>query len=333
MNITLSTVCALIIIFAITMYVLLDGFDLGVGILLLTEHRSQERNEMIETIAPIWDGNETWLILAAIVLFGAFPQAYAILLPAFYLPFMLMLISMGFRGVSIEFRAHTPFPRFWDAAFSLGSAVAAFCQGLVAGALLSGNVSVSDGQFTGQTLDVFNRFDCMMGAAAVAAYAMLGAAWIRWKSAGRLQHHQAFMLRIAQIAYLLLATLACTLAATTPGVESLWRMHPLMLILAGTTAFGFWLAAFRSMYNRSDALPLIFGLASVGTLLLGFVIALWPYLVPFSVSFDSVAASHGSQLIIAVGASVMLPVVLAYNAFAYWVFRGKVNTSRTLVRQ
>lgn len=223
MNITLGMACALILVFAITMYVLLDGFDLGVGILLLTERRSQERNEMIESIAPTWDGNETWLILAAIVLFGAFPRAYAILLSAFYLPFMLMLISLGFRGVSIEFRTPTPFPRFCDAAFSLGSAVAAFCQGLVAGALLSGNVSVSDGQFTGQTLDVFNASNCLMGGAAVAAYAMLGAARIHWRTAGRLQRHQASKLRISQGAFLLLATRVCALAANTPGVASLWR--------------------------------------------------------------------------------------------------------------
>ncbi len=208
MNDPLSLVCILIVAFAITMYVLLDGFDLGVGILLLTARRHEERDELVESIAPVWDGNETWLILAAIVLFGAFPLAYAILAPAFYLPFMLMLVSLGLRGVGLEFRAHTPFKRFWDHAFCAGSTIAAFCQGLVAGDLLSGGVSTVGGRVVGHTFDVFTGFNCLMGMTAVAGYATLGAAWIRWKTAGRVQRYERSVLRVALLAFLLLTALS-----------------------------------------------------------------------------------------------------------------------------
>lgn len=328
MNDPLSLVCILIVVFAITMYVLLDGFDLGVGILLLTARRPEERDELVESIASVWDGNETWLILAAIVLFGAFPLAYAILVPAFYLPFMLMLVSLGFRGVGMEFRVHTPFKRFWDHAFCLGSTVAAFCQGLVAGAMLSGNVSVAHGQFAGHTLDVFTSFNCLMGLTAVAGYATLGACWIRWKTGGRFQRHEMGVLRFVLIAFLLLSVLVCALAATTSTVAALWQSRPLTLVLPGVVSFGLWLMTFVSLRTRSDSRPLVFSLATVAVLLLGFVITLWPYVVPFSLPFGSTAAAHGSQLMVAVGCAVMLPVIVGYNAFAYWVFRGKVNASK-----
>ncbi|WP_434666753.1 cytochrome d ubiquinol oxidase subunit II [Paraburkholderia sp. A3BS-1L] len=323
----LSLMCILIAIFAIAMYILLDGFDLGVGILLLTTPREPERNEMVESIAPIWDGNETWLILAAIVLFGAFPLAYSILAPAFYLPFMLMLVSLGFRGVGMEFRVHTPFPRFWDGAFCAGSTVAAFCQGLVGGALLSGTVTVSQGQFAGHTLDVFTPFNCLTGLTAVAAYATLGAGWTHWKTGKRLQRRHRPMLRAVMFIFLLLAVLVCALASTTQAVATMWRTHPASMVLAGLVAAALWATAFLSVRTGPDGRPLLFSLAMIAVLLLGFVFIVWPYVVPFSVSIDTASAAHGSQLIVAVGALVLLPVVLGYNAFAWWVFRGKVDAA------
>ncbi|MFM0658067.1 cytochrome d ubiquinol oxidase subunit II [Paraburkholderia sediminicola] len=327
MNNALSIICILIALFAIAMYVLLDGFDLGVGILLLSARRPHESDELVESIAPIWDGNETWLILAAIVLFGAFPLAYAILVPAFYVPFMLMLVSLGFRGVSMEFRVHTPFPRFWNGAFCFGSTLAAFCQGLVAGALLSGTVSAAHGQFAGRTLDVFTGFNCLMGLTAVAAYAMLGASWIRWKTGARLQRYHLPVLRFVILAFLLLTVLVCALAATTSAVASMWQTRPVLMVLFGAVSAVLWFAAFVSLSSRRDGLPLLFGLATVAVLLLGFVTMLWPYVVPFSIPFEDAAAGRGSQLMVAVSAAGMLPVVLGYNAFAYWVFRGKVHAS------
>ncbi|RQZ30192.1 cytochrome d ubiquinol oxidase subunit II [Burkholderia sp. Bp9017] len=158
------------------MYVMLDGFDLGVGILLLSSRHGPEHDALVDSIDPVWDGNETWLILAAIVLFGAFPLAYSIPAPAFYLPFMVMLVSLASRGVAIEFRVHTPFPRFWDGAFNIGSILAAFAQGLVGGALLSGDIAVAGGRFSGSTLDVFTGFNVRTALAAIAAYASLGTA-------------------------------------------------------------------------------------------------------------------------------------------------------------
>lgn len=327
MNAALSHICILIAIFSIVMYVLLDGFDLGVGILLLISRHGRERDDLIDSIAPIWDGNETWLILAAIVLFGAFPLAYSILVPAFYLPFMVMLVALGFRGVAMEFRVHTPFPRFWDGAFSVGSALAAFAQGLVSGALLSGDITVADGRFSGHTLDVFTGFNVLTGLTAVAAYATLGASWLRWKTDARLQRYRLPVLRVVTLAFLVLTIATCILATAIPTVATMWRTHPVLMGLLGAISAALWVAGFAALNTASNMRPLLFNQATVAVLLIGFVTILWPYVVPFSLTFSDVKAARGSQLMVAVGALVMLPVVLGYNAFAYWVFRGKVGSS------
>ncbi|RQU02043.1 cytochrome d ubiquinol oxidase subunit II [Burkholderia cenocepacia] len=328
MNAALSHICILIAIFSIAMYVLLDGSDLGVGILLLIARHGRERDDLIDSIAPVWDGNETWLILAAIVLFGAFPLAYSILVPAFYIPFMAMLVALGFRGVSMEFRAHTPFVRFWDGAFSIGSAVAAFTQGLVAGALLSGDLTVSDGHFAGHTLDVFTGFNVLTGVTAVAAYATLGASWLRWKTDARLQRYRLPVLRVAALTFLVLTVAACIFSVNIPTVATMWHTHPIGMVLLGASSGAFWVAGFTALNTTSDIRPLLCNLAAVAVLLIGFVIVLWPYVVPFSLTFRDAMAAPGSQLMVAVGALVLLPLVLGYNAFAYWVFRGKVGSSR-----
>ncbi|WP_175836222.1 cytochrome d ubiquinol oxidase subunit II [Burkholderia anthina] len=327
MNIALSHVCILIAIFAVAMYVLLDGFDLGVGILLLSSRHGPERDALVDSIAPVWDGNETWLILAAIVLFGAFPLAYSILAPAFYLPFMVMLVSLAFRGVAIEFRVHTPFPRFWDGAFSIGSILAAFAQGLVAGALLSGDIVMTGGRFAGSTLDVFTGFSVLTGLAAIAAYASLGAAWLHWKTGAPRQHARLPMLRMAMFAFLLLAAAACCAASTLPAVAAMWHAHPAVMAMLGTVCVGLWIVAFFASYTARDIYPLLCNLAAVAVLLIGLIAMLWPYVVPFNLAFGAAAAEPGSQLMVAGGALVILPVILGYNAFAYWVFRGKVGAS------
>ncbi|MBU9589658.1 cytochrome d ubiquinol oxidase subunit II [Burkholderia multivorans] len=328
MNTALSHICILIAIFSIVMYVLLDGFDLGVGILLLIPRQGRERDDLIESIAPIWDGNETWLILAAIVLFGAFPLAYSILVPACYIPFMVMLVALGFRGVAMEFRFHTPFPRFWDGAFSVASALAAFAQGLVAGALLSGDITIADGKFSGHTQDVFTGFNALTGLTAVAAYATLGASWLRWKTDDSLQRYRLPVLRVVMLAFLALTVAACIFAASIPIVATMWVTHPVRIGLLGAISGALWISAFAALNTASDIRPLLYNLAVVAVLLIGFVNLLWPYVVPFSLTFADAAAAPGSQLMVAVGAIVLLPVVLGYNAFAYWVFRGKVGSSQ-----
>jgi len=327
-NTVLSHACILIAILAIVMYVLLDGFDLGVGILLLSSRHGPERDALVDSIAPVWDGNETWLILAAIVLFGAFPLAYSILAPAFYLPFMVMLVSLAFRGVAIEFRVHTPFPRFWDGAFSVGSILAAFAQGLLAGALLSGDITVTGGRFAGSTLDVFTGFNVLTGLTAVAAYASLGAAWLRWKTNVRPRHARLPTLRIALFALLALVIATCCAAATLPAVATMWHVHPAVMGVLGALCGGLWIAAVSASDTASDLRPLLCTLTTVAVLLIGLISILWPYVVPFSLAFDTAAAEPGSQLLVAVGALVILPVILGYNAFAYWVFRGKVGGPR-----
>ncbi|MCW8279108.1 cytochrome d ubiquinol oxidase subunit II [Pseudomonas sp. PCH199] len=259
-NATTSVICILIAVFALAMYVLADGFDLGIGILLLITKDLDERDELVETIAPIWDGNETWLILAAITLFGAFPTAYSVLVPAFYLPFLVMLVALGFRGVSIEFRSETRFKHFWDYAFSIGSIVAAFCQGLVAGALLSGDVVVDHERFAGNTLDVFTWFNMLVGLTTVTAYAALGAGWTYWRTEGQLQHLQKLLLRQALIAFLVLTVLTCTFSLGAFRIEQLWSSQPTMLIVVAVLSFVLWALALRSVDGKSDCRPLFFSM-------------------------------------------------------------------------
>ncbi|MBO9575722.1 MAG: cytochrome d ubiquinol oxidase subunit II [Sphingobium sp.] len=325
----LAMIWALLIAFAVFAYVIMDGFDLGIGILFPTFEVGVERDKAINSIAPVWDGNETWLVLGGGGLMAAFPVAYAVILPATYPLMIAMLLGLVFRGVAFEFRwRHEGHRRLWDAAFCIGSFVAALSQGITLGAILQG-ISVADGTYAGGWLDWLSPFTLLTGVSLVAGYALLGATWLIWKTDGGAQDHArrlAFWLGIA-----MLGALGAVSAATPFLSHAYWRHWfemPGVLLTAQVPLLVVIMAAlyFRSLAKGGELAPFLIALA---LFLLGFVglgISMFPYIVPESITIWDAAAPDQSLLFILVGAAVIIPVILAYTGWAYWVFRGKVAT-------
>jgi cytochrome d ubiquinol oxidase subunit II len=309
---------------AMMFYVVLDGFDLGVGTLLLFESAQASRSHMVDSIAPTWDGNETWLIMAGITLFAAFPIAYAILMPALYLPIVIMLLALGLRGVSFEFRAQSKLHRRqWDHVFGVGSVVAAFMQGLILGALFQG-VKVEDLRFAGSVLDVFRPFPIISGVTLVVGYSVLGSGWLYMKANAFLQRFAVHTLQRTAPAFLALFCVACIYAAEIqPGVREAWGSHTIVLgCLVGL--FVLVAVALTMLAGKCRAiLPFSLGLMLFLLGISGMALIFFPNIVPFDLSLWSAAASTMSQIFVLVGAAVVSPVVLAYSAFAYWIFRGR----------
>jgi cytochrome d ubiquinol oxidase subunit II len=310
--------------FALTLYVFLDGFDLGVGILLLFQSDPASRDHMVDSITPTWDGNETWIIMAGITLLAAFPIAYSILLPALYLPVILMLLALGFRGVSFEFRVQTSrHRRKWDVAFAIGSLVAAFMQGLIAGCLIQG-VKVRDLRFTGSVLDILHPLPMISGVTLAVGYTVLGGGWLRLKSNLLLQEFARRSLRVSAPVFAVLFGIACLYSAQIqPGVRSQWTLHPIALpCLLGLFAIAVGALAVLTERMR-PAIPLVLGLFLFVVGISGMALIVFPNIVPFSVSLWDAASSSASQEFVLIGATIVTPVVLGYSAFAYWVFRGR----------
>ena len=328
-SLDLTIVWAGIIGFAVMAYVVMDGFDLGIGILFPTLAVGDERDQAMNSIAPVWDGNETWLVLGGGGLFAAFPLAYAIILPATYPLMIAMLLGLVFRGVAFEFRwrdsGHRP---LWDAAFSIGSGVAALAPGIALGAILQG-IRVENDAYAGGWLDWLSPFSVLTGVAVVIGYALLGATWLIWKTEGPCQRHArraAFWLGLATLVAL------GGVSAATPFLHyDYWRRWFAMpgvlataqvpLLVAISTATFFW-----SLRREFELLPFLMALV---LFLLGFVglgISIYPHIVPRTVTIWDAAAPHDSQVFMLVGAVVIIPLILAYTAWAYWVFRGKVGT-------
>ena len=315
---------AFFLAFALTLYVFLDGFDLGVGILLLFQSDPASRDHMVDSITPTWDGNETWVIMAGITLFAAFPIAYSILLPALYLPIILMLLALGFRGVSFEFRVQTSrHRRKWDVAFAIGSLVAAFMQGLIAGCLIQG-VKVRDLRFTGSVLDILHPLPMISGVTLAVGYTVLGGGWLRLKSNLLLQEFARRSLRVSAPVFAVLFGIACLYSAQIqPGVRSQWTLHPIALpCLLGLFAIAVGALAVLTERVR-PAIPLVLGLFLFVVGISGMALIVFPNIVPFSVSLWDAASSSASQEFVLIGATIVTPVVLGYSAFAYWVFRGR----------
>ena len=324
----LATVWAFIIAFAVFAYVVLDGFDLGIGILFPAFGVGEERDSAMNSIAPVWDGNETWLVLGGGGLMAAFPLAYAILMPALYPPIIAMLLALVFRGVAFEFRWRDPgHRRWWDLAFTLGSTLAALAQGIALGAILQG-VKVSGRAYGGGWLDWLTPFSLLTGASVVAGYAMLGACWLIWKTEGGCQRHAWRLagrfgaLTVAAIAAVSLATLALA-----PGYGARWLSMPGVLLtaqvplLVAIFAVLFW----RALKRRHEVQPFLLALGLFLLSFLGLGISVYPYIVPTAVTIWQAAAPQQSQIFMLVGAGVLVPLILAYTAWAYWVFRGKVG--------
>lgn len=329
MPLDLPLIWAFIIAFAVFAYVVMDGFDLGIGILFLLFKVEDERDQAMNSIAPVWDGNETWLVLGAGGLFAAFPTAYAIIFPATYPLMIAMLLGLVFRGVAFEFRWRDPAHRqYWDIAFAVGSVAAALTQGMTLGALLQG-IRVEDNAYAGGWLDWLTPFTLLTGISLVIGYALLGAGWLIWKTEGAAQaraRKTAMKLGLAT----LLALIA--VSAATPFLNyEYWRRWfeypgilltapvPLLVALAGFLYF-------RALRRKDDRAPFLFALA---IFLLGFIglgISMYPYVVPESVTIWDAAAPESSQLFMLVGTVIIVPIIVVYTGWAYWVFRGKVGS-------
>lgn len=325
---TVPVVWALLIGTAVALYIVLDGFDLGLGILFPWFHDEQDRDQMMNSVAPFWDGNETWLVLGGGGLWVAFPKAYAVIMPALYLPVILMLLALVFRGVAFEFRwVAKPRHRKWDIAFAAGSTVAALCQGLILGGLLQG-ITVVDGQFAGAPLDWLTPFSLVCGFGVVAGYALLGATWLLMKTEGPVEQRAR---RMAPGLLVLLMVFVGGVSVWTPlAIERIaerWFTMPNLLFLSPvpvlTALLAWW--CWRSIARGSSVQPF---LAAVGIFLLaysGLVISNAPWLVPPSLTLWDSAAYVGSQVFMLIGTTLLLPMVLGYTVFVFWVFRGKLR--------
>lgn len=317
--------------FGVLMYVLLDGFVLGLGILAPFAQDEHQLDHMMNTAAPIWDGNETWLVLGGAGLLAAFPKAYALILSTLYLPVLMMLIALIFRGVAFEFRFKaTRGKPFWGAAFALGSMVAAFAQGVMLGAIVEGIPHASAGGVQlPAAFSWFSPFSMLTGVAVLFGYALLGAGWLVLKTTGPLQHTAR---TLARPLVLVVVAFMGLVSAWLPFLDSrimarwfegghFWWLAPVPL-LALANAFALWRAA---MDEGRDARPFLLTLAFFALGFAGLVVGIWPNIVPPSLSLWDAASSTSSQLFLGVGIVFLLPAILGYTWWSYRVFRGKVE--------
>jgi cytochrome d ubiquinol oxidase subunit II len=330
MELDLPLIWAGLIAFAVLAYVVLDGFDLGVGILFLAERRDEDRDTMVNSVAPVWDGNETWLVLGGGGLLAVFPLAYATILPALYPVLIAMLLALVFRGVAFEFRfkATSRWGReAWDLAFLAGSTVAAFCQGLALGGLLQG-IRVVNRAYAGGWWDWLTGFTLLCGFAVVVGYALLGACWLIWRTEGALQRRCRRYARTLGIATLaLIGVVSLWTPMLNPMFMERWFGWPGILLtspvplLLLALAWGFW----RGLAQRHHLTPFLCALGWFVLCYAGLGISLFPLIVPPSITIWQAAGPPESLRFLLVGASVLVPIILAYTIYAYWVFRGKVQ--------
>jgi cytochrome bd ubiquinol oxidase subunit II len=318
-----------IIATAIFLYVLLDGFDLGVGVLFPFAPSEDCRTKMMNSVAPFWDGNETWLVLGGGGLLAAFPLAYAILLPAFYIPIILMLLGLIFRGVAFEFRFKTRggMRKIWDYSFHFGSLTASFSQGVILGSYVEG-VTISGRSFAGSYFDWLTPFSLMTGAAVIFGYALLGSTWTIMKTDHKTQEWAR------KVTFYVLVYVALFM-----GLVSLWvpflndqlfkrwfslpnviYLSPIPLLTAGV-----FIGLYISLIKKKEIAPFILSIALFSLGYLGLAISLWPWIVPYQVSLWDAAADHRSLSLMLVAVSLFLPFVLGYTIYSYYVFRGKSN--------
>jgi cytochrome d ubiquinol oxidase subunit II len=328
MEIYLPVIWAAIIGCAVAMYVILDGFDLGIGILFPYADSERERDQMMNSVAPFWDGNETWLVLGGAGLMVTFPLAYSIILPALYLPVIVMLLALVFRGVAFEFRwiGVTSKPH-WTFAFAAGSTLAAFCQGLILGGLIEG-IKIQNNAFAGGAFDWATPFAVVCGLGLVAGYALLGATWLIMKTEGNIADHaraKAKVLLIAVLAFMAIVSLWTPIAVDR--IAARWFSFPNILffwwvpVVTALVAFVAW----RSIESGREAVPF---LASITLFLLGYLgllISNFPYIVPPSLTIWQAAAAPATHIFMLIGTLVLLPIIVGYTIFVYWIFGGKLR--------
>ncbi|MEA2897671.1 MAG: cytochrome bd ubiquinol oxidase subunit [Bradyrhizobium sp.] len=319
---------AFIIAFAVFVYVVMDGFDLGLGMLFPLFPKKADRNVMMNTVAPVWDGNETWLVLGGGGLMAAFPLAYAVLMPALYTPMIAMLIGLIFRGVAFEFRWRTQRERnLWDIAFAAGSLLAAMAQGVALGAILQG-IHVEGRHYGGGWWDWLTPFSILTGLAVVVGYALLGATWLVMKTEGELRD-EAYRLSWWLLFAMLAAIGAVSLATPFLHMEyaNRWFAWPNIILTAPVpiAVGGVTVLLLRSLANRQDYRPFFLTLALFGLSYAGLGVSMWPYIVPRSITIWQAASPENSLIFMLFGVAVLVPMILGYTTWAYYVFRGKVN--------
>ena len=328
----LPVIWAAVLGLAVAMYVILDGFDLGIGILFPTTHDEEERDLMMTSVAPFWDGNETWLVLGGGALWVAFPMAYAVIMPGHYLAVIGMLLALVLRGVSFEFRwVAKPQHRKWDIAFVVGSTLAAFFQGVILGSLLQG-VDVVDGEFAGGAFDWLSPFSVFVGLAVVAGYGLLGATWLIMRTVGPVQElgrRWSVPLLAAVMVAMAIVSIWSPLGSehvaerwfSTPNIYFLWPVP----LVTGLVALATWQAIRRG----AEIFP-FFGTILLFLLsFLGLVISAVPYIVPPDLTFWDASGVASSQIFLLIGVIFIFPIVIGYTVFVYWAFRGKVAPGET----
>lgn len=319
---------AAILAAGIFFYVLLDGFDLGVGILYGFEPDVESRNLVMNSIAPIWDGNETWLVLGGLALLAAFPLAFAIVVPALYFPVLVMLLALVFRGVAFEFRFRdAEHKTFWDHGFCYGSALAAFAQGVMLGSYIQG-FRIEGREFVGSSFDFLTPFSLLTGLALVFGYNLLGAGWLVLKTEDEIQERARRHGRFALIGVLVgIGVVSLWTPLVSPEIANRWFSWPNIAILAPIplatllTAYLAW----RALGRDTHAGPFIGAVALFSLSYLGIAVSLWPFIVPHSFTLWEAASSPSTQAFLLVGTLFLLPVILVYSGWSYWVFRGKVR--------
>lgn len=330
---TLMTIAwAGILVLAVYIYVILDGFDLGLGMLFYLFKDRRDRDVLMNSVAPVWDGNETWLVLGGGGLMAAFPLAYAIIMPALYVPIIAMLLGLTFRGVAFEYRWRTErWRKWWDAAFIGGSTIATLAQGIALGALLQG-IEVDGRAYGGGWWDWLTPFSVLTGVALVAGYCLLGATWLTLKTEGALQakaRDLAWKFAVATVVFIV------AVSAATPFLEAAyharWFEFPGILFAApvpvAVAATIFFLFRYLVVDQRERA-PFFLSVLLFGLCFMGLGVSMFPYIIPTSVTVFEAAAPYTSQMFMFVGTVIMVPIILIYTAYAYWVFRGKMDPDK-----
>ncbi len=328
MSLDLVPIWTVILALSVFMYVLLDGFDLGVGILFPFAPDDAARDAMMSSVAPVWDGNETWLVLGGIGIFAAFPKAFTIIFPALYFPILGMLLGLVFRGVAFEFRpTATAGSRHWDRAFFGGSLVATFAQGCVLGQFVLG-FRVTGTQFTGSAFDWLHPFVLAVGVGLVFGYVLLGSTWIVMKTEGKLREWGQ---RVARVGLCGVVAFIAMVSVWTPllqeRIAERWFSWPNILwfapvpVVTALLVVGLW----RALARGRDVAPFIYAMGLFAMCYLGLAVSLFPYIVPHALTLWDAAGAPQAQAFLLVGTLFLLPVIFTYTAWSYWVFRGKVR--------
>ncbi|MFD1343635.1 cytochrome d ubiquinol oxidase subunit II [Litorisediminicola beolgyonensis] len=323
----LSFIWAGLIAFAVLVYVILDGFDLGVGILFPFVESEEDRDVIMNTVAPVWDGNETWLVLGGGGLFAVFPLAYAVVMPALYMPIILMLLALVFRGVAFEYRWKTKrWKHVWSIFFAVGSYLATLCQGIALGALVQG-IELDGRAYGGGWWDWLTPFSVLTGVALMFGYALLGATWINLKTEGTLQataRQLSFWLALATLGFIGLVSILTPFQDPVYFERWFSGHNAVFSFLVPLLMLGISYKLFDSLRKGGELTPFVMANAIFVCCFIGIGISFYPHIVPPDLTIEQAAAPDSSLAFALVGAAILIPIILIYTGYAYWVFRGKV---------